>query len=268
MTATPGAQLPIRSVPNLRDLGGWPTASGGRVRLGVVYRSAALDQLAGADVAALADLGVVSIYDLRTEAERVALPDIMPQGAQVIPLDVLADMSSAAPAELAQGFGDPAAVAAGLGDGKAAALMLEAYHQILVSESARTAYRALFADLADPGRRPSLFHCATGKDRTGWAAASLLLLLGVSIDDVMTEYLLTNEQLAPALAPIYERFAAAGGDPAVLRPLLGVESAYLETALAEMRSRYGTVEAYFEDGLGLDADVLTALRTALIEERR
>jgi len=131
--------------------------------------------------------------------------------------------------------------------------------------SARAAYGALFADLARAERRPALLHCTTGKDRAGWAAAALLLLLGVSDDDVMADYLLTNEQLLPAMQPLFDRFTAAGGDPDVLRSLLGARAEYLEAALEEMTARFGTIERYFEQGLGLDPERIAALRTALID---
>ena len=64
----PGQSIAIASVPNLRDLGGWPTRTGGRVRWGLVYRSTALSHLAEEDMAAFAALGIRSVYDLRTEA--------------------------------------------------------------------------------------------------------------------------------------------------------------------------------------------------------
>ena len=59
--------------------------------------------------------------------------------------------------------------------------------------------------------------------------------MGVPTDDVYREYLLTNDQLIPALEPIFTAFAAAGGDPAVLRPVLGVDRAYLERAFSAMQ---------------------------------
>ena len=72
--------------------------------------------------------------------------------------------------------------------------------------------------------------------------------------------LLTSDLLVPALQPVFDRFEAAGGDPALLRPLLGVLPQYLEASLDEMRTRFGTIEDYFSDGLGLDREAQTALR--------
>ena len=160
---------------------------------------------------------------------------------------------------------DPAAAAAELGGGRGVAIMARGYRDTVGLGSALRAYRRLSSDLARERNRPALFHCTTGKDRTGWASASMLMLLGVSDDDVMREYLLTNDQLLPALRPAIDRFASVGGDPELLRRVLGVAPEYLDSALDEMRKRYGTIEGYFSDGLGLGAEVQTALRDAFVD---
>jgi protein-tyrosine phosphatase len=93
----------------------------------------------------------------------------------------------------------------------------------------------------------------------------MLMLLGVSDADVMREYLLTNEQLVPAMQPIFDRFAAAGGDRDLLRPVIGVQASYLDASLDEMRRSFGSIEGYFADGLRLGEDVQRALRSAFVE---
>ena len=120
----------------------------------------------------------------------------------------------------------------------------------------------MFTEIVD-GARPALFHCTTGKDRTGWAAAAILTLLGVSEEDVLTDYMITNRDLLPALEPYFDRFAAAGGDPALLRPVLGVEGD-LRAAFDEMQTRFGSIESYFSDGLGIDDDGQRAVRAILV----
>jgi protein-tyrosine phosphatase len=179
--------------------------------------------------------------------------------------DVLADEKRAAPATLFQTLEDPAAAQEMLGDGKAAALFEMGYREIVGLPSALSSYRTFFATVAHDARRPALFHCTTGKDRTGWAAASTLLFLGVSREDVFSDYLLTNRDLLPALQPVYERFRAAGGDPHLLDAVLGVDEAYLKAALDEMDARFGSIEGYFADGLRLDEATRRQLKEALIE---
>jgi protein-tyrosine phosphatase len=262
---TPGSSIPIASVPNLRDLGGWVTRYGGHVQTGVLYRSAGLGKLQGGDVKTLGDLGIRSVYDMRTEAERTLEADRVPEGVGHVVVDVLADSSGAAPAQLLHLLGDPEAAAAMLGGGKAAALFEHAYREIVSLPSALAGYHLFFSALADPAHRPALFHCTGGKDRTGWAAAAMLMLLGVSDDDAMHDYLLTNDQLLPAVQPVFDAFKAAGGDPELLRPVLGVQQEYLEAALDEMQQRFGTLEAYFADGLKIDEKTQQTLRAAFID---
>ena len=261
----PGANIGIRSVPNLRDIGGYATMRGGRVRAGLLYRSAALGRLADEDRPAFGALGLRTVFDLRTEDERANEPDRALPGVRVVALDVLADSAGAAPAQLVSVLSDPAAAARMLGDGQAVPLFHRGYRDMVTLPSALRSYRQFFSDLAAPGTRPALFHCTVGKDRTGWAAAATLMLMGVSADDVMTDYLLTNRDLLPVLQPLLDQFERSGGDLRLLRPVFGVQPDYLETAIMEMHSRFGSIEGYFRDGLGLTGDTLSALRAALIE---
>lgn len=263
---SPGAGITIPSVPNLRDLGGWPAGGGKRVRRGLLYRSTALSGLRADDMDAFSALGIRSIYDLRTSSERDSQPDRVPAGTEEVVVDVLGDAAGAAPAQLMQLLSDPAAATPMLDGGKAVALFEHGYREIVRLPSALTAYRRLFTDLADAAHRPALFHCTTGKDRTGWAAAAMLSLLGVSAQDVMQDYLLTNEQLLPALEGMFDRFRAAGADADLLLPVLGVRREYLEVAFDEMHSRFGSLEGYFRDGLRIDEATIQSLRAAFTEK--
>jgi protein tyrosine/serine phosphatase len=76
---------------------------------------------------------------------------------------------------------------------------------------------------------------------------------------------LSNDQLLPALQPVFDKFKSKGGDPDILRPVLGVEPKYLAAALDEMHTKFGTIEEYFANGLGIGADVQSSLRDALVE---
>jgi protein-tyrosine phosphatase len=220
--------------------------------------------VAGVELGAFAKLGIRSVYDLRTEAERAAQPDRLPPDTEHVLIDVLEDSASAAPAQLLKVLSDPKGAEEMLGGGKAVALFEHAYREIVSLPSARAGYSRLFADLAEEEHRPALFHCTTGKDRTGWAAAAMLMLLGVPDDLVMEEYLLTNTQLLPAEKPVFDEFEAQGGDPELLRPVIGVEPEYLEAARDEMDKEFGTIDAYFAEGLGHDSSAQSALRSAFV----
>lgn len=254
----------IATVPNLRDLGGWPTPDG-HVRYGLLFRSAEFSNLRGDDAAAFARLGIRSVYDLRTEDERAAQPNQVPAGTEYIVLDILKDSPQAGVAQLLAVLGDPKAAEAVLGGGKALALFEQGYREIVTLPSALAGYRQFFSAIAGEEHTPALFHCTTGKDRTGWAAAATLLLLGVSNDDVFADYLLTNDQLLPALQPVLDRFRSIGGDPELLKPVVGVQKEYLQTALDEMQQRYKTIDGYFSQGLALDTATIDKIRARLTE---
>ena len=260
----PGASLGIPGVPNLRDLGGWP-APGGSVARGVLYRSAEFSDLAGDDLAAFDRLGIVTVYDLRTAGERAAEPGILRDGVARVALDVLSDSTNSDLAALLVAPDDPAEAEAALGGGKAVTAMVSAYREVIRLPSAASGFRRFFVEIADGAHTPALFHCTTGKDRTGWLAAATLMLLGVSDADVMTDYLLTNQQLGPYTQPTIDAFAARGGDPALLEPIYGVRPEYLEASLDEMRTRFGDIDGYVRDGLGLDRATVGVLRERLIE---
>lgn len=145
----PGASPGIASAPNLRDLGGWSTSDGGRVRHGMVYRSAQLAKLDVDGSLSFARLGIRSVYDLRTAPERTMMPDRLPEGVEYVVADVLADSSTAAPAQLLAVFSNPRSAEAVLGAGKTLQLFTEAYRDIVRLPSV---LRGFQAPVFGPGR--------------------------------------------------------------------------------------------------------------------
>lgn len=263
-TDLPDRRVPLASAPNLRDLGGIPVGDGA-VRPGLIYRSATLSGLSDDDQAGFSALGVHAVYDLRTAGEREAAPDRLPAGVEVRGLDVLADSTMNVAARVSELMTDPSALAASLAGDGATSLFEESYRDIVRLPSALAAYRRFFADLADPDRSETvLFHCTTGKDRTGWAAASFLLLIGADEDAVRADYLQTNADLLPALAPLLDQAEAAGVDRELLLPALGVQAEYLDAALAQVAEQFGDLAGYVTRGLGLDATVIDALRAKYV----
>jgi protein-tyrosine phosphatase len=208
------------------------------------------------------------VYDLRTAAERAAQPDRLPRGVHDVHLDVLADDPSnaaAGAADLPKLLADPKSIEALFAASSVTDLFAAAYRGVVTLPSAIVSYRAMFAGIAETAQRPALFHCTTGKDRTGWGAAALLTFLGVAHGDVVTEYLLTNTEILPLTQPMYDEFSAAGGDASLLRPALGVDGVYLDTAFEEMESHFGSIDDYFSKGLGLNDVTLDTLRSALVD---
>jgi protein-tyrosine phosphatase len=261
-----GLALGIAPVPNLRDLGGYSTRGGATVRSGLVYRSDCFNPMGKEDIHALARLTLKNVYDLRTVAEIRVQPDELPDGVGYTHLDVLADADSAAPAQLGALIHEPEKANVVLGDGKIDALFVESYREFVFLPSANDSYRTLFLALADKANAPGVFHCTTGKDRTGWAAASLLTLLGVPEETVMAAFLQSSEYTLPHFQKAIDGFVAAGGDRAIPTAIFGVKQAYLEASFDEMQKRYGTIEGYFAEALGIDAPGQQALRDLYLEK--
>lgn len=263
----PGQSLGILSIPNLRDMGGYKTADGATVARGLVYRSNQLFDINANDMLLLAKLNLKNDFDLRTAAERGANPDELPEGVNNVWLDVLADVPAAGPANLAALLSDPQKANAELGEGKVEELFKTAYRHCISLPSAQKAYRELFLSLGDKDQLPALFHCATGKDRTGWAAAALLTLLGVPMEAVKEDYLRSNEYILPMYDTIIQQFVAAGGSPSIPQAILGVKEEYLNEAFVEMQTKYGSIENYFSEGLGITSEQQNAIREIYLMEK-
>ena len=246
-------------------MGGLTTADGRRVRTGILFRSAALDRLEGTDAVEFARLRIQTIYDFRTETERTDRPDRVPADTRYVVADVLDGLAGHTPGQIQEAMGNPTVAREVFRDGKGAAMFVAQYRAFISLDSARGAFGRVFRDLADEGCRPALIHCMGGKDRTGWAAASLLLLLGVPADLVMADFMASNAHLQPMFQSFFDDFAARGGDPDLIAEFLWVRPEYLESALDEMHRSFGTIERYFADGLRLDEETLRALRATFLD---
>ncbi|MGB3413017.1 MAG: tyrosine-protein phosphatase [Microthrixaceae bacterium] len=255
--------IDVPGIKNLRDVGGLITADGRRLTQGLILRSAQLGAEDPRTLDGLAALGLERVFDLRTIHETEALPDAVPDGVDVVHLDVLAGTSESVATGLEDLFEDPAAAMDILREGRVELHYLHTYKELVHLDSARTSYTSLFTELADG--KVSLFHCTAGKDRTGWAAASLQLLLGVPLDSVIADYLASNGPTMELFQPILDSFTAVGGEPELLAPVFQVDAAYLNSAMAEVSALFGDIDGYFKEGLGLDRDITDALRHNLLQ---
>jgi protein-tyrosine phosphatase len=229
--------------------------------MGLLYRSDQLDRLSHADLAMLHSDGLHLVCDLRTDAARNQGMDKLPDGAQAMIADVAGgDSASSGLTKLLSSGGNPEAV---LGNGCGARLMMDANRQFVQSPTAKAAYKALFERLADPKSLPAVFHCTSGKDRTGWAQAIFLSIMGVPRDIIMQDYLLSNGYLKVkndrTLAVLKGRI-----DPALLEPVLGVRAEYLQAGFDVVDKEYGSMDGYVRKGLGLSDQTIEALRTEFL----
>ena len=245
--------LPLVGGVNFRDLGGYRTADGRAVRWGRGYRAGSLAELTDDDVAYLGRLGLRLACDLRSVEEVERRPDRLPPGAAVLARPIAVEVG-----RLRQMF-----TLFRLRH-RIQELLLNAY-TIMLDQNGPI-YAAIIQMAADPANLPLVVHCTAGKDRTGLAAALLLLALGVPEETVIADYTLSNhafDVLAGRMRPEMARLYALGFDEAQLQPFLLAEARTLQGALAYLRRRYGSVEGYLRSG-GLDGVTLERVRQTLL----
>lgn len=224
------------------------------MRRGVLYRSNALDA-ASIDAGRLAAAGLTGVFDLRMTVEVTPKPDVVPDGARYVRFNVIGD-------EVELGALDPKSLKDADG---ARGMLTDVYRMFVTEANARVQFAGLVRAISDdPGAQ--VFHCTAGKDRTGWAAAIVQRLIGMSADDVMADYLLTNHYSAATIDKIANAAAAERGPEigAAARVLAGVFPEALEAAFAEAATQYGGFDGYVRDGLGLDDGVVGRLRAKLV----
>ena len=244
-------RLPLERATNFRDLGGYDTRFGRPIRWGRVFRSGELTKVTKSDIADIDALGLRLIYDLRTSGERANRPsrpwgvarrlhrDYHHSGADLPSIVARTDVSADRLRE-----------------------SMFALYRGLPFEQA-DAFRTLFKEAAW-GELPLLFHCAGGKDRTGAFAALLHELLGVSREDILADYLLSNDSIEAARARFLNHTGRDDIDPSTWDPMLMVEPAYLDAMFAEIEARQGSTDAYL-DWLGVTPADVEAIRTNLLE---
>mgnify|MGYP005847631113 CR=1 FL=1 len=248
--------LPLAGGVNFRDIGGYLTDDGARVRWGLVYRSGGLADLTDDDMAYLERIGLRLACDLRTGREATANPDRLPPGVEYLPAPVLGDSETS--------FG-PRKILLNLG--RLDAIVTGSYTAVMLDQKAAV-FGGWLRRLADPASVPAVIHCTAGKDRTGIAIALLLALLGVPEEVIVADYSLSNlyfEHFRETMAPYTDRLAQLRLDVSDVLPLLSADPRTMRASLAHLRARYGSVAAYLSGPAGLDAETLARIRAALLD---
>lgn len=232
---------------NFRDLGGYPTADGGRTRWRALYRSDSLGKLrTDGDLQRFQDLGIHTVVDLRYpwEIEKAGrVPDL--GGLRYVNLSI--EHQPYDQGSLGTDF-DP--------------WRFLADRYLEVAKDGVKEIREVLDVIADPESGPTVFHCASGKDRTGLIALLVLSLAGVPEASVVEDFALTElatERLIADWKAFYPgrelkwpAYARAPEEPMIL-------------FLADLKAQYGSVEGYAASELGVGDDLVQALRTKLLD---
>jgi len=249
--------VPLEGTLNFRDLGGYPSAGGERVRWGRVFRSDGLSELTDADTAYLRGIGIRAIHDFRHAGERARAPSRLPADAGWRLVDLAIGDEAGERPELIE------LVLRGEVREVGIDMMVDIYLAI-VREHAAT-FGRLIGHLADPDGLPALFHCAAGKDRTGIAAALLLALLGVDDETILDDYELSTElrskRRIEALRPQLE---AVGVDVEDVRAFLSAPRPALAAVLEWIADRHGSAEGFLVEAAGVAPAAVARLRNLLL----
>ncbi|KYG60473.1 tyrosine protein phosphatase [Bdellovibrio bacteriovorus] len=230
---------------NFRDMGGYETLDGRKVKKGFFFRSGSLSRLTPQDCEYLKAFSIEHIIDYRDQHESAKDKDILWEGVQY-------ECCPANPASHATNADHGDFFSSESLEALPSDFMETLYRQLPFGNSA---YKKLFHKVDSLNQGALVQHCAVGKDRTGVGSALLLLSLGVPQETVIQDYLVTEQTLLPfklkILTAIEPRLTAKAKER--FEYMMSANENFLHTALREITSRYGSYESFFEQEYALTA---------------
>jgi protein-tyrosine phosphatase len=241
-------EVKLQGAVNFRDIGGYTTKDGKKVKMNVLYRSAALNTLTDADLDKLSGLHIKYNFDFRGPFEVKTAQDKMPTGTIRISL----------PAG-SENIGDSNYMKNMSSMIKSDSFLLSFYTNLTPFKDR---YTPLFDSLlSNKNVSPMLFHCTAGKDRTGIAAALILYALGVDEQTIYEDYEATNyyrrNENAKTIAQMTRYY---GLDEKTASNLMGAKKEYIAATFTTIRAQYGTIELYLDKVLGLTKAKIAILK--------
>lgn len=252
--------IDLDGIQNFRDFGGYATACGRGLRSGVLYRSANHSKATDADLSRLAGLGVSGVIDLRQPKERSREPSRRWDSFAGLVVENDVDETHPDWESRVQSL-DPTPE-------WFFADALDFYERAPFEPRHVDLFTRYFRTLAETDGA-IIVHCAAGKDRTGLICALTHHLAGVGPDDIVADYLLTNDEARMAekmraIGAWMDEFLGIQPPEPALRVAVGVHPEYLERSFAAMSARHGSVDGYLEAALGVDAAMRERLHARLL----
>lgn len=248
-------KLPFRELVNFRDLGGYMGADGRRIKEGLLYRSGGLYLLNDEELRRFHELNIAFVLDLRSKSEVAAQPDPALPGVRLLQHSGLNHKSGA------EIDFSPAGMARVGGEGEAQLRQFLGYYKELPLEN--DSFHILLQEMCRLSA-PILFHCASGKDRTGVAAMLVLYLLGAAPETIMDDYMLSNAFLRENIArELASRAEIVEKDPAAKTLSLMKEGVVPEAGSTAMRTILNAAPdavSFFEKEYGLSEDAVCRIR--------
>ena len=250
-------RVPLEGSVNFRDLGGYETSDGRRVKWGQVFRSDNLGRLTDRDVSFVQRMGIRMVCDFRTPAEANKLPDLFPQTKRDNYLHL----------PIQHGEFDPAGTFERIKNGDiewmTEEFMITGYLKNI--DDFAPVWSKFFKTLADGSKRPLVFHCTGGKDRAGVCAALTFLTLGIPEETVIDDHGLSNLYIAAVLVRLYDQVRSYGVDPNKIAPYFTAPKNAIKTVVRHIRQTYGSAADYLIQKAGVDEQLIEQLKADLLE---
>ena len=250
-------KIVLDGTSNTRELGGYKTEDGRSLKWGVLYRSDKLSELTDADQEYLLQLGIKRVIDFRSSEEKQNEPDQLPSTLKYVEMPIEADGAIRPKVE---------AILKGDLNEDVGAILVETNKEFISDFSG--VYKGFIESLIE-NQEPTLFHCTAGKDRAGFAAALVLLTIGVPEKIVIEDYMKTNKYTEETIQDYINKinlYSLGSVDAEILRPLLGVEERFIRAALDEIKQKYGSVENFIRDELKIRDESIIELKNFLLTE--
>ncbi|MBP2618083.1 tyrosine-protein phosphatase [Chryseobacterium jejuense] len=237
----------IKKVHNFRALGNIKNTEGRTLKEGMFYRSAHLHKLKKKSFDKIGQLEITEVIDLRNSKEISQNPDQLPNGITYKKYSAFEDEGD----QLSQAR---KLVLKGKVNASDADKRMIDFYREYVTENPET-IKTIITEIME-SEKPILYHCTAGKDRTGIVTALILTILKFDKETIYNEYLLSNNfrkplvekrlRLANTLHFLYPKM-----DLHVLEKLSWVEKRYLDAAFEEINKKYGSIDAYIQQVLGI-----------------
>jgi protein-tyrosine phosphatase len=254
-------QIALSGIRNFRDLGGYQTANGQMIRYGLLYRSANLHKLNDRDIQRIKQLSLRKVIDFRADFEVANEPDRLPADPAIEEVEIyILDRSVEEMPAIEQ------KIKSGKVDGiDSIQLYIETYTQYATQFTPD--FQQFIHEILEMNGQPVLFHCAAGKDRTGFAAAILMRLLGVPMETIRFDYLLSNQLFLKRLRPNLWLLALKKGRKVarVLEEYIEAKPEYLAIAFETIERSYGSFDEYAHKGLNLTKEQIEHLRLLYLQ---
>ena len=258
--------IPLEGQSNFRDIGGYKTEDGHRVKTGILYRSGELHALTDADVQILDDLEIATIVSFLIPKEIEARgADRVPEGAKKVLLPIEAGGGLVQMVGNARNTGDFSKVPADLNP---------KLHEVAADE-AREQYAALIREVITSDGKPLAYHCSHGIHRTGTATAIILSAVGVPWETVREDYLISNQNRAEDISKRTEQLRQVAAktfgippeevDMTNINAFYILQGNYIDGTLNHIKKTYGDIDTYLGKGLGLKAEEIAQLKKILLK---